>query len=160
MYQSLLGSEENFNWLEKKAREWAQSVVELYYTPVPPQLQADKNALLERARKIKTTVEKVTGPLDALRPLDPIIQELGFLPLIVGAVGVSAAAAAITAWYTSYKKFKEKAALLKDLQAKGVAPDQAARIINTTFGEQSFLNSLSKTLVPLALISALIYMVN
>ena len=159
MKATLLGSEDNFNWLERKAHNWALSVVELYNTQVPPSMEEEKKALLNKAKTIKQTIEKVTGPIDALAPLEPVVQQLGIIPIIIGVVGASAAAAAITYWYTSYKKFKEKLSLQDRLMSDGVPAAQAAMIVADTYGSKSLAEKLfnPKAFLPIVIVGGIIW---
>jgi hypothetical protein len=111
------------NIFKAKAREWAQTVVRFSNTPVPPDMEAQKQSLLKMAKNIKSKVEAAAGPLDYLSPMN----QLEFVPVIVaGAVAV--AASAIGYWYYDYNKFMAKIADRNSLIASGLSPQQAANI--------------------------------
>lgn len=139
-------------WLKEKAREWAQDVVKLYSTAVPAELQTDKQRLIDRARTIKDSIEKVTGPLQTLQP----INEMGAIWLpVVGAVGVGAVAAAIAYWYNDYKKLIERMELNNQLISEGVASQaERNRLINEAIGDKSMVEKLfnPKAFLPLAVV--------
>lgn len=118
----------DYNVLERKAYEWALKVKDLYNTPVPPQLEREKALLITFAKKVKETIEKVTGPIEALQP----ITSLGILPAVVGVVGVAAAAAAITKWTYDYNTFTAKLRDRNALIAAGMTPEQAIKAVNAT----------------------------
>lgn len=146
---------QDLNWLEQKARAWALDVVKLYHTPVPPALQPEKTKLLDRAKTIKNTVEKLTGPLDALQPLN----DLGFV-WIAGGVAIAAAAAAITYWYTDYKKLTlkidERSKMTQSLISSGVTPERAAEIVGKMTVEKGMFSDI-KTAVKYISIAALVW---
>lgn len=142
--------------LKKKAREWAETVVDLYHTEVPPKMQPEKDKLLKRAKTIKDTIEKVTGPLDSLAPLTPIANELGAFWVPIGvAVGVGAAATAIGLWYSDHRKFMERVAMDKRLAAENVPASQRAALIAKILGDKSLAENLfsPQAFMPLAVVT-------
>lgn len=115
----------DLNFLEKQALAWAEKVVKLYKTPVPPQLQTAKNNLIATAKTIKEKVESLTGKKPYLAPMD----QLGFIvPVVVG--GVAWAIAAIVKWTTDYDKFNTEVEQFNSLVKGGMTPDQAANVMN------------------------------
>lgn len=116
---------DDVNILRRKAREWAQVVVNLHNTQVPPEFEDEKRALLNMAKKIKTYIEKATGTIPELDPMN----QLGALPVVFGVVGVAAAAAAVTKWTYDYKKFVKKISDRNALIKDGVDPQTAANIV-------------------------------
>ena len=120
------------NVLQKKAREWAQVVVNLHNTPVPAPLEKDKKSLLNYAKSVKTMIESAVGSVPQLEPLN----QLGALPLLVGVVGVGVAAAAITKWYIDYRKFLAKVETYNTLRQEGNSAAASAAIANEVTGEK------------------------
>lgn len=116
--------------LKDAARDWALKVKDLIETDVPPELVKEKADLIERARKIKNTVESVLGTVDELAP----IQTLGVWPVVAGGVTVAGAAAFITMWITDYKKLKARLAAVDKLVDAGIDRDQAHHIVENTTG--------------------------
>lgn len=147
---------QDLNWLEQKARAWALDVVKLYHTPVPADFQQEKEKLIQRAKTIKSTIEKITGPLDALQPLN----ELSVLPFIAGGVAIAAAAAAITYWYTDYKKLQSKIAERKNLTetliASGMPPAQVSMTVKKMTEEKGFFSDTA-SIAKIGLIGLLAY---
>lgn len=141
---------EDLNLLQRKAREWAQKVVELHNTPVPSVLEGQKNSLISFAKKIKETVESIAGPISALEPMN----QLGVIPIIIGAVGVTGAIAAITKWTLDYNKFKAKLAEIKSLQAQGMSYEKATALVNSA-EQQTFMGGVNKVLLTGGLIFGL-----
>lgn len=136
---------EHLNMLQQKARDWALLVVKLYHTDVPKDLEPEKRLLLKAAQKIKETIEKITGPISALSPMNEIQdQNLGFVFLIIGAAVILSAIAAITKWTLDYKSFMAKVADRNNLIAQGMSPQQAAQITATTAGNTGWLDSVKK----------------
>ena len=129
----------------QKAREWAADVVALYNTPVPKELEAEKNSLIGKAKKIKETVESILGTVDDLN------FGLGFLPLLIPAAVVAGASAAIYYWYTDYSEFKQKLEYHKSLVASGESPQSATAIIDSITGGGSIFSG-KKPLIILAII--------
>lgn len=134
--------------LRQKAREWAQSVVELHNTPVPADLESEKRELLNRAKTVKNAIEKVFGTLEELKPIAQI-QELGAVPILVPAAVIAAASAAIGAWYLSYKKFKKKLEGYNTLRHSGLTHEQALSVIGK---DENVFQSAKNLLIPVALI--------
>lgn len=116
---------DDVGYLKSKAQEWAGLVVNLYNTPVPAHLQAEKNALINTAKKIKDTIETVTGPLSIMEPLN----HLGVIPVVIGIVGVGTAVTLITKWVIDYQTFTKKVAEYRALQDGGLSPQQAANVV-------------------------------
>lgn len=135
--------------LRTKAREWAASVVKLKNTPVAPALQKDKDALLSRAKTIKSMVEKIFGVM-------PEFAQLGVLPAVVPVVAVAAAATAIANWYFSYNTLVQNNAQYSRMVADGVAPAQAAAITSQLTQSTSITGNLAK-IVPWLVIGGVAY---
>ncbi|PCI44007.1 MAG: hypothetical protein COB41_05580 [Proteobacteria bacterium] len=125
-----MNDEDSLNFLQKKARDWASKVVDLHNTQVPQAFEKEKQSLLSAAKIIKNTIEKVTGNLHYLDPMD----NLGIAPVVIGALGVSAAIAAITAWVYRYKTLLTKIEDRNRLMANGLTPTQASIVVATTEG--------------------------
>lgn len=143
---------DDLNILQRKAKEWAQLVVNLHNTPVPKEFEDEKAGLINFARKIKSAIEKVTGKTEVLEPLD----ELGWLP-VAAIIGVAGAAAAITKWTLDYRLFIKKVQERNVLISGGMAPEQAARVVNMAEkSTSSFLPSLPSW-TPLAAMGAFYY---
>lgn len=136
--------------LRAEAREWAKSVVELYNTEVPASMEADKQKLLNRAKGVKTAIEKVFGTLDELKPIAQI-QELGAIPLLVPAAAIAAAAAAISTWYLSYKKFRGRIDEYKLLVNSGLTHEQSLSVIGN---DENVFQSAKKLIIPAGLLGA------
>lgn len=69
------------------------------------------------------------------------LNGLGVVPVVVVGVGVVAAGATLAAvgyWVTDAYKFAQKLNALQAMEAKGVPPDEAARIIQETLGDSPF----------------------
>lgn len=130
------------DYLKRKAREWALLVVKLHETPVPRALEPQKQALLNFAKRIKVSVENITGPLDALAPMN----NLGVIPLVIGGVAISGVIAAITKWTLDYKRFMAKLSEQRLLVSQGVPPDRAAAIVNSA-DKSGFFSGLKTPLV-------------
>lgn len=136
------------SFLKRKAREWALLVVKLHNTPVPPALEGQKQTLLNFARRIKTSVENITGPLDALSPLN----QLGIIPVLIGGAAIGGVIAAITKWTLDYRRFMAKLAEQRLLIEQGVSPAEAANIVNQSDKRISLFGSLNKPLLIGALV--------
>lgn len=108
---------------KNNAREWAQSVVELVNTPVTGELAKEKAILLKYANYIKKGVESIFGTIDELQNIG-----LGIAPLIPLAV-IGASLAAIYKWNRDYAALKIKIKEQKRLEARGVDPLTASKII-------------------------------
>lgn len=127
--------------LKEQARNWAKKVVALYNTPVPPELEAEKGALLKYAKVVKNSVEGVLGKLDEFGEIEEI-SGLGFVPFIPVLV-VGAAAAAITKWTLDYATFNKKIAAYNDLTRGGLTNAQAINVIDKSAKGVSILPSLA-----------------
>jgi len=119
------------NFIQKKAREWALKVVHLDKLDVNPKLQPKKNKLLKSAFKIKNSIEKVTGNLDALDALDRISKnyELGLIPQVAAVLGVAAAASVIAKWTYDYNTIVKENNEIKRLESKGMTSQQAYALV-------------------------------
>lgn len=143
------------NKLKDRARQWGADVVEFHNTPVPKDMQARKDKLIDRAKGVKNAIEKVFPEFSTTIPM-----VMDGLPLVIaGAVSVSGAAAAITYWYYEHSKFMEDLDARKDLNdqliSEGVLAPERSRIITETFGtreKQSFSGEAAKILIPVALV--------
>lgn len=117
---------QELNFLQQKGRAWALQVVELHKTKVPAQFQTKKDALLSSAKTIKKLIESAVGKSAALAPMD----QLGFIPAVLGAGAITAGLAAITKWSLDYKKFNSELKYQKELVNSGLSPQQAANVVN------------------------------
>lgn len=117
---------QDVSYLKQKAQEWAGKVVNLYHMQVPPEYEAEKRALLTTAKKLKDAIESITGPLQFLAPMN----QLGFIPVVIGVVGVAGAVALIVKWTLDYQTFVKKVQDRNALIAGGMSPEQAARVAN------------------------------
>lgn len=133
--------------LKGKAREWAASVVELHNTPYPVELQGEKDKLLNRAKTIKTGIEKIFGTIDELAPIAQI-QELGAVPILVPAAIIAASSAAIAKWYYDAKKLEERKKTYDSLRTGGLTHNQALNVVD---GKGGFLEQSRKLLIPVGL---------
>lgn len=106
-----------------KAKAWAQDVVDVINTPVTGELAQDKAKLLRWAGYIKKGIEGVFGTIDELENVG-----LGILPLIPIAV-VGASLAGMYKWTLDYQTFKRQVEEQKRLEARGVDPASAARMV-------------------------------
>lgn len=140
--------------LKNRAREWARSVVQLYNTPFPEHLAADKKRLIGRAKTIKNMVEKVTGPLDALNEMD----QLGALPIIIGGAGVAAGAtAAIYKWYSDKDIIMSKLDVWLMLRDEGNSAEQSTAVVNKLFGsgKSGFGETVAKIGTPIVAVGGI-----
>lgn len=126
------------NLLQRKAREWAEAVVNLHNTPVPSQFEGDKKRLLNYAKTVKNVVESAIGTIPQLDPLN----QLGAIPVVIGVIGVGAASAAIVKWYTDYAKFKEKINLYNTLRKEGNNAQVSTNLTNSITNQPSILKSV------------------
>ena len=139
--------------LREQARAWAKRVVELYNTPVPPHLEAEKRDLLKYAQSVKNTIEKATGPLDELMAMNQM--ELGLAPLVIGAGVIAAAGTAITGYYVWDKRLMNRVNAYNDLRSAGLSHEQGIQVMDD---QNSFTGNLAKTtkyLVPISIASAI-----
>ena len=148
--------EQDVNFLIAKAREWARKVVEVFNTPAPGALAADKAKLLKWANVIRATLEKIGITFDELKPIQ---NQLGIIPFVIGGVAIAAAAAAIAKWTYDYKKFMTKVTEQRRLEAGGMDAAQAAAIVQNTYSDPGFLSSMLKPkfLLPLGALAAAWY---
>ncbi len=133
---------EDLNFLQQKAREWALKVVELHNTKVPAEFEGQKAKLLYAAKTIKDTLEKTIGKASYLEPMN----QLGFLPILVGGTVIAGSIAAITKWTLDYKTFSDKIAQQNRLIASGLSPQQAANVVNS--GVSFSFSTLAKYALP------------
>lgn len=139
--------------LREQARAWARRVVEVYNTPVPPHLEKDKQELLAYAQKVKTTIEKATGPLDELMVMNQM--NLGLAPVLIGAGVIAAASAAIAGFYVWDKRLMNRVNAYNDLQRGGLNHDQALQVMDD---QNSFTGNIARTskyLVPVSIAGAI-----
>lgn len=114
--------------LKQKAREWASKVVKLYNTPVPKELESEKNSLLKYAKVVKESIEKVLGKVDEFGEIDKI-DGLGFVLPLVPVVAISAAAVAIANWYYRNDALTKKLSAYSKLVDGGLSHQQALSVI-------------------------------
>jgi citrate lyase gamma subunit len=135
--------------LKQRAQQWAAMVVELHNTPVPLELEEEKKGLLQFAKRVKESIERVFP--DAFATAEELNKmDLGAIPLIIPAVLVAAAATAITKWIYDYKKFMTKVMMHKNLVEGGASNEQAARVITQLENKSNLLGTISgKVLLPI-----------
>lgn len=141
--------------LKSRARDWANTVVELVNTPVPPQLQPEKDRLLSYARTVKSAIEKVFPSFDEIAPIDEAVG-LGFVPIVAGAA-IAVAAAAIAKWTYDYKKFKIKLTEYNKLIESGHTAESASGIVKSLDRGSSLINFDGSKIIPLLLVGGLGY---
>lgn len=155
MITSVIGSGAGaWNKLKSAAQDWAKKVVEVYNTPVPPELAADKNKLLSTAKTIKKSIEGIYGGLTDLNSIN-----LGAIPALVPIAVIVGAAAAITKWTYDYNTFKDKLTEYQKMVASGVPERDAAKtvdLIGQSASAKSALNTALK-IVPFAVGGFLLY---
>lgn len=136
--------------LKNQARAWASRVVTLYNRPVAPQFAAEKSALLNRAKTIKTAIEKIFGKMPELQQTG-----LGVIPLIaVGVATVSAAAALMTKWTYDYLTLTKKLDEFDKITSSGVPSSTAKELVNDLFSTAKEQTTLGKAVSSLPLIAA------
>lgn len=132
---------------KNKARVWASKVVDLYNTPVPPDLQPKKDELLNSAKTIKRWIEGVFGTLDELDNVG-----LGILPLIPLAV-VIGGAATIANWSINYASLITTINERKRLENRGLTPDQILQFERQQNEKKNALINIDwKATIPIALV--------
>jgi len=129
-----------FTWLESKR----------HVAATDPQVKAEYDAVMNKGRTVKATVEKTTGGIDwitgQLRARFGLAAPvtMGALPLVPIAV-IAAAVAMITAWLADAYKLKSK---ITYIESHGITGSAAVDIL----GGNSY-----KELVGLAVIAAAVY---
>lgn len=135
--------------LRDLARAWAARVKKIVDTPVPRELQDDKQALVDRALKIKTNVEKILGTVDEFSGI------MGAWPMIAaGAVTVAGAAAAIAMWDSDAEELLKT---LSKLQAQGYTPGEAAALYKAAVSKPGIIDK-TKSLVGMAAVGVAAYL--
>lgn len=131
--------------LKNQARKWAADVVRLVNTPVPPMYAGEKNKLINTARVIKGTIEKVLQvDLPELKNAG-----LGVIPIVIGAAVVAGAAAAIVKWSSEYATLIAKVNNYNKMVSDGIPPMNAAQItqdISATAQTQTTMSKVVKYL--------------
>lgn len=136
---------------KQKARDWARRVVEVYNTPVPESLAAEKRSLLKSAKIIKQTIEGIFGTIDDLETVG-----MG-IPLLIPVAVIAGAAAAIYKWNRDYQKFKEKLEYHKKLTESGkITARQASDLISNTF-DNPLIKFNTKNVTALLAVGGLAY---
>jgi len=141
------------NWLRRQAQAWAKNVVALHHQPVPEIFEAEKQALLNTAKTIKNAVEGVLGTVPELDPMN----QLGFIPVVVGAVGVAGAAAAITKWTLDFKKFLARVNDRNALLESGMDPKLVQEFLVRSEGKKSTAGIVSGDMKQIATIGGLAF---
>lgn len=140
------------NALRARASQWAQDVKTVIDTDVPPELQAQKDALISRARTVKETLESVLGTIDELAPIG-----LGYLMYAIPAAAIIAAGAAVTYWYYDHDKFVKSLEAYNATISRGGTATQAAQVVAAINGNSSSLATLGFGLnLPTILIGGMI----
>ena len=141
--------------LRKQAQAWAARVVDLHRTPVPAQYKPQKTALLNRAKTIKSAVEKIFGTVPEFAAMN-----LGALPLIVAGVAVVGGTAALmTKWTFDYLTLKQNLNQYGKMVADGIAPDVAARMTtnNMVAARQNTITGNIAKIIPVVVIGGLLF---
>jgi hypothetical protein len=112
--------------IRDNARKWAAHVVDLHNTPVAPHLQGRKKKLMAQAQTMRRTLEAV----DPLAPISPVVNELGFLPLLV--IGGMAAATAMSKWAKDAYVIKKESDKYDTLVKSGLTPEQAQKVLTSS----------------------------
>lgn len=158
--------------LKAKANEFLQSVGILQNiennTVLVPELEAQRQSLLSVAGGIKTTIDTISGSIDAtinwvksmlgLSTQPDTIGNLELFPLL-GIAVVAAAVAAITKWLVDYNAFMQRYQVYQQMLSNGVPPTEAWQTAQQA-GKQTMLSdaaSIVKGLLPLMLIGGAFY---
>lgn len=141
--------------LKAKAQVWAREVVKLKNTKVPARLESKKAALINRAKTIKTALEKIFGTISGVSDM-----QLGIAPIVVGAAAISAAAVLISKWYYDNDALKRDMSsnVYNDLIKKGVSPSKAAEISSQVAGQSAGILDKAKQLAPWLIAGAVVWM--
>lgn len=119
--------------VKSAAKKWAIKVVELHKLQVPPHLEPRKRKMLRQAELIKKSLEAT----DPLRPLTPVAQELGFVPLLIG--GGLIAVTAMSKWAKDAYQIKTDKEKYDALIKSGLSPAKAQEIMATGFNWKMLL---------------------
>jgi hypothetical protein len=121
-----------------------------------PELLPEYMALLQRGADHAYTLEQLKATRDSATAWLQWVQQgavgtfnwlrsqvglgdggLGFVPVIIGVVGIAAATTALVAmsyWITDAYKAAQRLNALQAQEAKGLTPEQAARVVNSVLG--------------------------
>lgn len=113
-----------------------------------PELRAEYDALVNTASINYTKLAKIKAGLEKIENAGQSVVDwvkgvfgfsgLGFIPLIIAGVSAASAYAIISSianWLTDTKKFAAKLEFIKDQEAKGYSPAQAAAVAAKIYGE-------------------------
>lgn len=113
-----------------------------------PELRSEYDALVNRASVSYTKLANIKAGLDKIESAGTAIVDwvkgifgfsgLGFIPFIIAGVSAVSAYTLITSvanWLTDTKKFASKLEFIKDQEAKGYSPSQAAQAATSVYGE-------------------------
>ncbi len=135
---------------KKKARDWAEKVIDLNDTEVRiPALVDKKSKLMKWAGIIRKGVESITGTIDELENAG-----IAALPAVVPVATVALSLAAITKWTTDYLKFKDAVALQNDLIDGGTSPKTANEMVSKLVGGKSLVSMNAPTVLGAVLVIA------
>ena len=107
-----------------------------------PEIQKEYNDLLERGSTIRNSVETVTGLIDKATAAYQSSKEwisdlfglgengLGFLPVLIPVAVIAGSLAAMGKWLSDAYQFNRKMEEIEKLQARGVDPVTASKIID------------------------------
>ena len=121
-----------------------------YITSQHPELRSEYDALVNTASENYTKLANIKSGLDSIESAGTAVVDwvkgvfgfsgLGFIPFIIAGVSAVSAYAIITSvanWLTDTKKFAAKLEFIKDQEAKGATPAQAAAAATSVYGEPS-----------------------
>jgi hypothetical protein len=119
-----------------------------YIVTKHPELRTEYDSLVNTASENYTKLVNIKMGLDKIEAAGTAVVDwvkgvfgfsgLGFIPLIIAGVSAVSAYAIITSvanWLTDTKKFASKLEFIKDQEAKGYSPAQAAQAATSIYGE-------------------------
>jgi hypothetical protein len=119
-----------------------------YIVTKHPELRTEYDSLVNTASENYTKLVNIKMGLDKIEAAGTAVVDwvkgvfgfsgLGFIPLIIAGVSAVSAYAIITSvanWLTDTKKFASKLEFIKDQEAKGYSPSQAAQAATSIYGE-------------------------
>lgn len=140
-----------------------------------PDIKRQYAELLTRGENIRTKVEWITGLIDKAANAYADVKDwltdtfglgdlsynqvagLGVIPLIPVAI-IGASVAAIGYWIKDAYQFNAKLDEIKRLERRGIPPDQAARIVERTFGSKGLFGGAGNIILPLALGAGVLFL--
>lgn len=119
-----------------------------YIVTKHPELRSEYDALVNRASVNYSKLANIKSGLDKIEAAGTAVVDwvkgvfgfsgLGFVPLIIAGISAASAYAIITSvanWLTDTKKFAAKLEFIKNQEAKGYSPAQAAAAATSVYGE-------------------------